>query len=83
MNATRVFLWIVGALLIVTALVLLFFETGLATWVPTGIALAGLLLVIGLFVMGLSDKTEESGPGRGEGAADAKVVHVDSSSKGD
>ena len=51
MNPARVVMWFLGAFLVVAALLLLYFETGLDNWIPAAIAGAGLLLIIGLLVL--------------------------------
>lgn len=56
MNGTRLVVWLIGVALVVVAMFLLFFETGVASYVPVGIALAGLLLIVGVIVMGMSEK---------------------------
>lgn len=56
MNGARTLLYAFGALLVIAGIVLLFFETGLAAWVPPGIAVAGLVILIGVAVMGLSER---------------------------
>jgi uncharacterized membrane protein len=56
MTATRVVVWVLGLALVVAAVFLLFFETGLHRFVPIGIALAGLLLIIGVAIMGAADR---------------------------
>lgn len=59
MNPLRALLYILGAALVVVGIFMLFFETGLAEWVPPGIALAGLVILVGLFVLGLSEGARE------------------------
>ena len=71
MNATRTMLYFVGAALIVAGIVMLFFQTGLAAWVPTGIAVAGLIILVGLFVMGMSDRAK----------SDTHVEHVETAER--
>ena len=61
MNGARLMLYLFGGALVVIALWMMFFETGLNRWIPIGVAAAGLLLVIGLIVMG---SAEEVGPER-------------------
>ena len=57
MNVTRMLLFIVGGALMIVAVGMLFFETGLNQWVSAGVALAGLLLLVGLLIVGVSDRT--------------------------
>lgn len=45
--------------MVVIALFLLFFETGLARWIPLSIAGAALLLIIGVAVMSMSDRAAD------------------------
>lgn len=59
MNAARTLLYTLGTLLVIAGIVMLFFETGLSAWVPPGIALAGLVIVIGVAVLGLSDRAQD------------------------
>lgn len=59
MDPTKGVVYALGAVLIVTGLILLFVETGLAAWIPSGIAVAGLVILIGLFVIGLSHRTHD------------------------
>jgi len=56
MNATRVLVWVIGLALVVVAAYMLFFQTGLNRFVPLGIAAAGLLLIIGVSIMSMSEK---------------------------
>jgi hypothetical protein len=58
MSAANAILYVLGAALIVVGLGLLFFETGLAAWVPPGIAIAGLVIIVGMMVLGLSGRTD-------------------------
>lgn len=59
MNIVRNVGYALGAFLIVVGLVLLFVESGLAAWVPLGVALAGLLIVLGFVVLGLAETPPE------------------------
>ncbi|HLF17250.1 MAG TPA: hypothetical protein VI796_07475 [Candidatus Thermoplasmatota archaeon] len=65
MNALRLFVWALGALLVIGALVALYFATGLSAWVPFGIAVIALVMVAGMFLMALANR-----------AGNRKVVHV-------
>jgi hypothetical protein len=47
MRPTRLFIWIVGVLLVIGGLMVLFFETGISQWIPGSIAGAGLFLLVG------------------------------------
>lgn len=51
MNPARVIMWFLGAFLVVVALAMLYFNSGLDNWIPAAIAGAGLLLIIGLLVL--------------------------------
>lgn len=62
-------MYALGAVLVVAGLILLFFESGLAGWIPSGIAAAGLIILIGLFVLGLSDSGRED--------ANVRTEHVE------
>ena len=55
MNAGRAILYFLGVLLVVTALLMFFFQAGLNRWVPVGLLAAGVLLIIGLAVMSFAD----------------------------
>jgi len=55
MNGTRLVVWIIGVALVVFAIFLLFFQTGLSAYVPAGIALAGLILIVGVIVMSAAE----------------------------
>lgn len=59
MDAGRMLLYFVGGALVIGGIVMLFFETGLSAWVPAGVALAGLIILVGLFVVGLSGSVDE------------------------
>lgn len=59
MSAAKALFYVLGAALVVAGIVLLFFQTGLAAWVPPGIALAGLVIIVGMLVIGLSDRSDE------------------------
>ena len=71
MKQTRVVLYILGVTLVVVSLLLLFFETGLNRWVPVGIAIAAMLLIVGLAIVSLGE--------RGGGQEDIRMEerHVD------
>ncbi len=64
MSATRLMLYTLGSLFVIGGIVMLFFETGLDKWISSGMALAGLIIIVGVAVMGLADKAR-------------KDVHVD------
>ncbi len=50
----RLLLYLLGAFLLILDLWLIFFETGLDRWVPVGVAVAGVILLLGLVAIGLS-----------------------------
>lgn len=52
----RVALYAVAVAVIGVALWLLFFASGLAQWVPAGIAFGGLLLLMGALLVGAADR---------------------------
>ena len=56
MNGARLVIWILGLALVVTAAWMLFFQTGLNHYVPLTIAGAGLLLIVGVAIMSMSEK---------------------------
>lgn len=57
MNVARMLLFFLGGALMIVAVAMLFFETGLSRWIPGSIAAAGLILLVGLLVVGLADRT--------------------------
>ncbi len=59
MSAKRLLLYGLGSALAIGGLVLLFFETGLSNWVPSGIAVAGLIIMVGVAVIGMSNKARK------------------------
>lgn len=59
MAIARMLLYFLGGLLLIAGIAMLFFETGLAGWIPGSIAVAGLVILVGLLVMGLSDRAPE------------------------
>ena len=74
MDPTRVFLWFVGVVLVLGALVLLFVETGLSRWVPYSVFGAGLLLLLGVMVLSLS---RSGGRPTEEKEGDVRVTKVE------
>lgn len=71
MGESRIGLYLLGGLVLVAGLAMLFFQTGLSAWIPGGIAAAGLVLILGLLIMGASDRApehhvESSGGGDGD-----------------
>jgi hypothetical protein len=55
MSASRAVMYFLGVILVVVALAMFFFQTGLDRWVPVGLLAAGVLLIIGLAVMSFAD----------------------------
>lgn len=55
LSASRALLYFFGILLVVVALAVFFFATGLDRWVPVSLLAAGVLLIIGLAVMSFAD----------------------------
>ncbi|MEA3136429.1 MAG: hypothetical protein QOC71_710 [Thermoplasmata archaeon] len=58
-SAGRAILYFLGVILVVFALAMFFFQTGLDRWVPVGLLAAGVLLIIGLAVMSFADNAPE------------------------
>lgn len=52
----RFLVYVLGLLLVAAAVWLLFFETGVARWVPYGALVAAILLIVGLGVMAGSNR---------------------------
>jgi uncharacterized membrane protein len=59
MSAGRSILYLLGIVLVVGALLMFFFQTGLNRWVPVGLLAAGVLLIIGLAVMSFANTAPE------------------------
>lgn len=59
MSAGRGILYLLGVVLVVGALAMFFFQTGLNRWVPVGLLAAGVLLIIGLAVMSFANTAPE------------------------
>ena len=64
-SAGRAILYFLGVILVVAALAMFFFQTGLDRWVPVGLLAAGVLLIIGLAVMSFADNAPEDRSYRG------------------
>ena len=58
-SAGRAILYFLGVILVIAALAMFFFQTGLDRWVPVGLLAAGVLLIIGLAVMSFADSAPE------------------------
>jgi hypothetical protein len=58
-SAGRAILYFLGIILVIAALAVFFFQTGLNRWVPVGLLAAGVLLIIGLAVMSFADNAPE------------------------
>ena len=52
----RLALYALGALLVLDGFWMLFSSQDVAAWVPAGVAVAGFALVLGLIMIGLSDR---------------------------
>ncbi|HLE96545.1 MAG TPA: hypothetical protein VI997_04170 [Candidatus Thermoplasmatota archaeon] len=61
-GVVRFLVYALGLTLVAVALWLLFFETGVAAWVPYGVLVAAVLLVVGLGVMAGSDRLRRGSP---------------------
>lgn len=61
LSAGRALLYFLGVILVIGALAMFFFETGLDRWVPVGLLAAGVLLIIGLAVMSFADSAPSDG----------------------
>jgi NADH:ubiquinone oxidoreductase subunit 6 (subunit J) len=55
LNGVRMVLYLFGTILVLAGLWMLLAETGLAKWVPTGLLVAGVLLIVGMAVMGFAE----------------------------
>jgi hypothetical protein len=64
MSAGRSILYLLGIVLVVGALAMFFFQSGLNRWVPVGLLAAGVLLIIGLAVMSFANNAPEERPVR-------------------
>ena len=60
MGIARMVFYLLGGLLMIIGLGMLFFATGLDAWIPGSIVVAGLIIILGLLVMGMSDRTPET-----------------------
>ena len=58
-SAGRAILYFLGVILVIAALAMFFFQTGLDRWIPVGLLAAGVLLIIGLAVMSFADNAPE------------------------
>jgi hypothetical protein len=58
-SAGRAILYFLGIILVIAALAIFFFQTGLDRWVPVSLLAAGVLLIIGLAVMSFADSAPE------------------------
>lgn len=55
MSPARMLLYFFGIILVIAAISIFFFQTGLQRWVPVSLLAAGILLIVGLAVMGFAD----------------------------
>jgi hypothetical protein len=60
-SAGRAILYFFGIVLVIAALAIFFFQTGLDRWVPVSLLAAGVLLIIGLAVMSFADSAPSDG----------------------
>ena len=78
LSASRAILYFLGIVLVIAALAIFFFQTGLDRWVPVGLLAAGVLLIIGLAVMSFADNAPEErvhgGHGHHDDGGDVTVV---------
>lgn len=70
MNGTRLVMWILGVFLVITAVSIFVFATGLDRWIPFSIAAAAVILFIGIAVMSFAEKAH------GETGSSHADVHV-------
>ena len=82
LSPSRALLYFLGIILVVGALSIFFFQTGLDRWIPTSLLAAGILLIIGLSVMSFADSSpgehehhHGSHHGDGEDEGDVTVVN--------
>lgn len=61
-SASRMILYLLGAGLVVLAVVMFFFASNLDNWVPVSMLVAGILLILGLAVMGFADNAPSDRP---------------------
>lgn len=61
LSASRAILYFLGIVLVIAALSIFFFSTGLDRWVPVSLLAAGVLLIIGLAVMSFADSAPSDG----------------------
>lgn len=61
MSFARSVMWGLGAVLVVVGVGLLLVETGLASWIPQSILGAGIVVLLGIIVMGMANKSGGSG----------------------
>ena len=54
-SASRMIMYLLGAGLVVLAVVMFFFAGNLDRWIPVSMLIAGILLILGLAVMGFAD----------------------------
>ena len=78
-SAGRAILYFLGVILVIAALAMFFFQTGLDRWVPVGLLAAGVLLIIGLAVMSFADNAPNEGHRHSghhdDDGGDVTVVH--------
>ena len=80
LSASRAILYFLGIVLVIAALAIFFFSTGLDRWIPVSLLAAGVLLIIGLAVMSFADSAPSEhthrNVGHGHGDDDGGDVTV-------
>lgn len=81
MGMTRMLTWALGAVLIAVGVAIILFWSGVANWIPGMVLAAGVVIILGIIVMGMADRSEGGGGGttvHEEGDGDSPdVVKVD------
>ena len=75
MNSMRAVLYFVGIALVLGALWMFFMAAGLNRWIPIGIAIAALILIVGVSVMSFAETSPSDGR-RVRGGNDVTVVET-------
>lgn len=63
MGMTRSLTWALGAILIAVGIGIILFWSGAADWIPGMILAAGVVIILGIIVMGMADRSEGGGGG--------------------
>jgi MFS superfamily sulfate permease-like transporter len=81
MGLNRSLTWALGAILIAVGIAIILFWSGVANWIPGAVLAAGVIIVLGIIVMGMANRSEGGGGGttvHEEGGGDSPdVVKVD------